>query len=309
MIVYLLLLSTLLIAAVSLILLLTASFSKGKGNWPIILLAVSVALFIYLFGPWVFLSVYLKYAFALGTLVILTIKLLKTGVVPVNVKPAGRRLASLVGSFFLLLLSALYFTGTVFQRYDSIDLALPFKQGQYFVFQGGRGLPTNVFHFFGRRTLFAMDIIKLNKLGNRANQIFSTELNDYAIFGDTIYSPCNGIVEKAEDRNPDNIPPARKRGTYNLNGVIVKTPQAYVLLGHMEQGKVFVKEGDTVGVGQPLGLAGNSGMSLEPHLHIQAHANIHNGKPWYQQPQLAITFNHKSYNLFQIIEAGNSNFR
>ena len=199
---------------------------------------------------------------------------------------------------------ALYYTGTTGRPYGVADLRLPFKSGTYFVFQGGKGLPTNIFHSTGRHTHFAMDIIKLNKYGRRSSHIFSKRLEDYEIFGDTIYAPCNGIVVKTEASNPDNIPPARKRGRFNLNHVLIESRDAFIFLGHLKQGGVLVKAGDTLVAGQPIGLAGNSGMSLEPHLHIQVHAKTTNGLPWYLQPQLSITFDGKSYLLFDEIKTG-----
>jgi hypothetical protein len=208
-------------------------------------------------------------------------------------------LAAILGTLIIL-----YFTGTAGKPYGVANLALPFKTGTYFVFQGGEGLPTNIFHYGGRRTLYAMDIIKLNSAGARAKHIFSTRLEDYEIFNDTIYSPCTGIVLKTESANPDNIPPNRKRGPKNLNHVLIETSSLYVFLGHLKQNSVFVKTGDSVIIGQPLGLAGNSGSSLEPHLHIQAHAKTNPGIPWYKEPQLLIKFNGKSYLLFEEIKTG-----
>jgi murein DD-endopeptidase MepM/ murein hydrolase activator NlpD len=41
-----------------------------------------------------------------------------------------------------------------------------------------------------------------------------------------------------------------------------------LLYAHMKPGTVRVKVGDTVGVGDLLGLVGNSGSSTEPHLHM-----------------------------------------
>jgi len=69
----------------------------------------------------------------------------------------------------------------------------------------------------------------------------------------------------------------------------------------MRYHKVFVKEGDKVITGQPLGLAGNSGFSLEPHLHIQVHARTNTGLPWYKEKPLLIEFDKKSYLLFDVI--------
>jgi murein DD-endopeptidase MepM/ murein hydrolase activator NlpD len=75
-------------------------------------------------------------------------------------------------------------------------------------------------------------------------------------------------------------------------------------MGHLKQNAVFVKEGDKVVTGQPLGCAGNSGFSIEPHLHMQAHEKTNNGMPWYRERPLLMEFDGKSYLLFEIIRAG-----
>lgn len=291
MIVYSLLAATLLFALLSLWLL-------WRGNT---VLGIALAMFIYLYGVWAFASVYGKYVFAIAASATLIIALFRKNK---RQQTTWKTAVSLAVSVILLLLSILYFTGTAGKPYGTINMALPFKTGTYFVFQGGRGLPTNVFHYSGRHTLFAMDIIKLNNAGGRARHVFSKKLEDYEIFNDTIYSPCNGIIAKEEHSNPDNIPPTRKRGPANLNGVVIETDSAWIFLGHMEHNRTFVHAGDRVVTGQPLGLAGNSGMSLEPHLHIQAHAKTFTGQPFYQEPQLLITFAGKEYLLFESIEAG-----
>ncbi|MGN6569016.1 MAG: M23 family metallopeptidase [Flavipsychrobacter sp.] len=205
-------------------------------------------------------------------------------------------------SAVLLTLIVLYFTGTT-GKPRTVSLSLPFKKGKYFVFQGGKGLPTNVFHSAMRGTIYAMDIVKLNPMGGRAKHIFSKRLEDYEIFGDTVYSPCSGHIVFTRNDRPDNIPPYRAEGRGNLNGVLIETDSFYVYLGHFKQGSVMVKPGDFVTAGQPLALAGNSGFTLEPHLHIQAHQKTYSNIPWYREPPLFIRFNGRSYNLFEVINA------
>lgn len=72
--------------------------------------------------------------------------------------------------------------------------------------QGGKGLPSNMFHITYRGAVYAIDIVKLNKYGNRASSVFSRNLTDYEIYADTIYSPCDGRILSTHDDNPDNIP-------------------------------------------------------------------------------------------------------
>jgi len=69
----------------------------------------------------------------------------------------------------------------------------------------------------------------------------------------------------------------------------------------MKKGSVVVHEGQWVVQGQALGCVGNSGFSSEPHLHIQAHAKGKPGTPWYMGEPLYISFNGRSYLLYEVI--------
>lgn len=299
MLVYLLLVVTLLLACLSL-------YLSGRGlrrglrhGWPMLLCGLAMGTFIYLYGTWVYLSVYLRYVFAAAAVPVVVFSLLRSK----EQKPGAVRIfLNLVFFLFFGALSILYFTGTA-GRSQSITIPFPLKAGRYIILQGGKGLPANLFHAGGqRKAAYAIDIARLNRWGNRARKIFSTRLEDYDIFNDTIYSPCDCIVQRAVSDNPDNIPPHRVRGPHNLNGTLLEAPGFYLYLGHMKQYQVFVHEGQKVKTGQPIGLVGNSGMSIEPHLHIQAHAKTDPGQPWYRQPQLFIRFNRKTYLLFDVID-------
>jgi hypothetical protein len=302
MIVYLLLLTTIFLAGLSIFLLWKRRHYVAAVSWHTVVVCCSLAIFIYLYGAWLFLSVYLKYVFA-AVFAFLLIYTLTAAKSLYRAGSMGKKATNLFFSAVLLILSVLYFTGTTGKPYGVANLKFPFRNGTYCVFQGGKGLPTNVFHYALRGAVYAMDIVKLNDAGNRAKQIFSTRLQDYEIFNDTLYSPCNGRVLKAKDENPDNIPPNRERGPSNTNQVLLETDSFYVFLGHLHQHSVFVREGDSVVTGQPLGCAGNSGFTLEPHLHIQVHAKTNSNIPWYKEPPLFINFDGRSYLLFQEIKA------
>ena len=270
----------------------------GQG-WHLLLLAVSIAVFIYLYGTWVFLSVYARYVFGIVFISIFILRVFgfgKKNKLPVK---SGKIVPVLFAIIFIGF-AVLYFTGTR-REIEKAALRFPLKKGSYFVLQGGKGLPANFFHYAYRGAVFAIDLVKLNKYGNRANAIFSKRLEDYEIFNDTVYSPCRGRVIRMRDENPDNIPSVRKRGPSNINQVLIETDSFYVFLGHLKQNEVYVKEGDFVEIGQVLGLVGNSGFSLEPHLHIQVHKNSHSGLNWYQEEPLYIEFDGRSYLLFEMI--------
>lgn len=301
MIPYFLFTLTLAIGLISLLLLYRASRYKWQESWALLLLSISMAGFISLYGAWFYVSVKLKTAFEVIFIIYLVYSLIRGRKQAPKISAAGKA-GSLSGSLVAGSLIVLYFTGTTGTPHFA-DLQFPLKHGDYFVMQGGKGLPTNLFHYNSRKAVFAMDLIRLNNAGERARHIFSKKLEDYFIFGDTVFSPCAGTVMRAMDDNPDNTPPERKRGPHNLNGVLIEADKFYVFLGHLKYRSVFVKAGDTVASGTPLGIAGNSGFSIEPHLHIQAHIKLDNGKNWYEQEQLFIRFSGREYLLFQTIQA------
>lgn len=299
MITYLLLAITIGAGVLSIFLLRKACRKPLRDGILTALLSFSLCLFIYLYGTWVFLSIYAKYVFG-GLYLLLALYFLWTR------KPVARATNPLYKVLLIVFFGTccvLYFTGTTGVP-EKVELDFPLKKGRYFVIQGGKGLPTNLFHYSLRGAIYAMDIVKLNDFGNRANNVFSRNLEDYVIFGDTIYSPCSGTVVRAYSSNPDNIPPNMDRGPKNTNMVVIETNTYTVFMGHMKQNSVMVKEGDVVTVGQPLGRVGNSGFSSEPHLHIQVHKK-ENGKAWYRSTPLYILFNGKGYLLNEVIKKKN----
>lgn len=298
MIVYSFLVFTLLIACVTVGTLLRATRKGIANGWSGVLLAISMAVFIYLYGAWVYVSVYLKYVFAICLAAMLFARLWLHNKATLPQTKTYRHILNISGVIVFGSLCVLYFTGTTGKPVIA-NLRFPMKAGNYFVLQGGKGLPANFFH----KASYAMDIVKLDSYGRRANNIFSTRLNDYYIFNDTVYSPCNGLVVNVRNDNPDNIPPSRRRGPHNLNAVLIDAGDYYVFLGHFKKGSVIVQEGDSVVTGQPLALAGNSGSSLEPHLHIQANRKTA-GVPWYRSKPLYMSFDGKTYLLFEIIRPG-----
>ncbi len=274
-------------------------------HWSRILVAVALALFIHLYGTWVYVSFYVKYAFDAAFLVAAFVSFFRKKPALNIAFPKWRMALNVLLSLLSAGLSVLYFTGTA-PALNPVRIHFPFKSGNYFVLQGGNGYPANFFHAGSSHSVYALDIVKLNAAGQRSNHIFSKDLTDYFIFADTIFSPCAGIVKHTVSGNLDNIPPNRTRGVHNLNNVLIETSGYYVFLGHLKQACVFVKEGDTVRPGTPLGLAGNSGFSLEPHLHIQVHRKLLRDEAWYTQPPVPVAFNGRQYRLFQIIHAVNN---
>lgn len=158
---------------------------------------------------------------------------------------------------------------TVDANRDPISLRFPLQDGVYYVGQGGANNFLN-YHNANRRQRYAIDISKLNAFGVRAEGFYPETLEKYAIYGDTLHSPCTGTISKVGTGRPDLQPP-RKDTTYPRgNHLVIECQDVRVVLAHMKEGSVAVNDEDTVRTGRPIGRVGNSGRTTEPHLHIHA---------------------------------------
>ena len=83
-------------------------------------------------------------------------------------------------------------------------------------------------------------------------------------------APADGVVIEVQDDIAENTPGSSLPNVHpGGNHVSIQTaPEEFLTLAHMQPGSITVAKGDTVTTGQLLGLAGNSGNSSEPHLHI-----------------------------------------
>ena len=154
---------------------------------------------------------------------------------------------------------------------EPIQLSFPLKNGIYYISAGGSTDIINYHNIYAPER-YAHDIFKLNIYGFRAQGIYPSHLFKYEIFGDTIFSPCNGLVITAIDSFKDKSPPEVGKLTEG-NEIYIRDKDVIVNMSHLMQGSLMVNKGDTVVIGQPIACVGNSGRSSEPHLHIQAQKN------------------------------------
>ena len=114
-----------------------------------------------------------------------------------------------------------------------------------------------------------------------ANRIYhgsSTDPNSYTIFGKEAIAVADAKVVSVIDNLPEQMP-----GQYPTNisidqadgnSVVLDLGENhYAVYAHLQPGKMRVHPGDTVKRGQVLGLVGNTGNSVAPHLHFHVVSN------------------------------------
>lgn len=100
------------------------------------------------------------------------------------------------------------------------------------------------------------------------------QLSSYPYFGDEVHSATSGTVVGVLDRLPDGpitleLPPITAADAGGNHVVVAIGHGRFAYYAHLQPGSVRVQVGDRVGVGETLGLLGNSGNSNAPHLHFQ----------------------------------------
>jgi len=114
-------------------------------------------------------------------------------------------------------------------------------------------------------------------------------VEDTLTWSQPVFSPVDGIVVASHDAESD-----RKRisfaydllslmwnkpkvsdgfGAFGGNHIMIESKGYFVLLCHLKQGSLRANIDDAVRVGQKVGEVGNSGSSIQPHLHVQVMSN------------------------------------
>ncbi len=115
------------------------------------------------------------------------------------------------------------------------------------------------------------------------------KLESYTIFGKPVIAVADGVVVNTANDQPEQMPGQFPNGISltqaDGNFVILDLGQnRYALYAHMQPGSVRVHKGDRVTRGQVIGLVGNTGNSVAPHLHFQVMAGpssfASNGLPY-----------------------------
>lgn len=278
-----LIIGTHLVAPVALITWLLIFKSKTKFNWCLKTLVVGGYVFLFhLAGRWSYISVYGRYLIMLLLLAAIGFSFLKVKDEPFwNLKNRIEWLATIgAGLVFgaIIFMVGTAISGRIYPG-DPIELSFPLKAGAYYVINGGSSILVNNYRansYFNRKKIaaavqFAVDLEKLDRMGMAIPKFQSRDYKSYPIFGETVYSPCDGqVVEVVEDL-PDLNPPFKDWLNLTGNRVVIKSfERTLITLSHLQKGSITVKPGDWVKPGEAIASVGNSGLSIRPHLTIQA---------------------------------------
>ncbi|MBM3462118.1 MAG: hypothetical protein FJX76_08470 [Armatimonadetes bacterium] len=125
----------------------------------------------------------------------------------------------------------------------------------------------------------AWDFVVTDETG-RTHRGLGLHPDDYYAFGLPVAAPVDGVVVAALDGVPDNLPPRENFVAPWGNYLIIEqAPGVFVEISHFQQGSMVVRPGQSVKRGQVLGRCGNSGRSLEPHIHVQVQTGAYLGAP------------------------------
>ena len=157
-------------------------------------------------------------------------------------------------------------------EFNSVPLLPPFM-GEWEIYQGFDGK-----HTHQGQWRHALDFYMTEEGKSYAER--GGKLSDYFCFGIPVISPVFGDVVRFYDKLADNAPGEVDTKNNWGNFILIRLQSGlHVLLAHLRQNSVKVKEGDHVKPGDVLAACGNSGRSPQPHLHLQVQQEAGLGSP------------------------------
>ncbi|MCT2535327.1 M23 family metallopeptidase [Aquibacillus koreensis] len=257
------------------ILMLWKEKNNSKLEWLLkMLTTVAIVAWVFQTGRWDWISYYLRYILLLLLLLGIYFSWKKIKQLPFYIKFTRKQIINTGIYAFLLIVFGIY-NGVAITGYSTnqqaIDLNFPLQNGTYYVAHGGNHTQLN-YHNAYESQQFALDVVKLNNFGIRTAGFYPKELDKYAIYGETLYSPCDGEIIESRGNLPDLTPSEMdvENPEGNYVALTCDGSDVVIYIAHMQQDSVIVMEGDRVEALDPIGRVGNSGNTSEPHLHIHA---------------------------------------
>lgn len=117
---------------------------------------------------------------------------------------------------------------------------------------------------------FAYDFLKIGGEG-RSYEGSGGRNSDYFAYGAPVLAAADGEVVYMKNDVPENVPGQAMAATPGGNSIVIRHEgNIYTYYAHMRPSGMQVGVGDTVVAGDAIGEVGNSGDSVEPHLHFHA---------------------------------------
>lgn len=278
-----------------------------------IIMSISFLLLLNTIAYWQHFSIYLPYAIFMIFIIVCYFSYKKVkSCDDYNMKKYRKLIHRILIVFLSIFFTTIFIGALKSKNYseEAINLSFPLRNGKYTITDGGDGKisPLMNYHYMFLtvnkfKTLltksdswdnnsklqsgdrYAVDVVKLNNIGALSKKILPHEINNYEIYEDDIYSPCDGQAIEVVDNYDNNIPLTGGYPKNVGNHVIIKfnNSNKAIVLGHMQKDSIKIKSGDIVKEGQIIGKVGNSGWSEWPHVHIKVMEmkddNFWNGEP------------------------------
>jgi Peptidase family M23 len=241
-------------------------------------MAQTILLIVYLAGYWEFFGMKLRRLFPISLEILLLAQLAYRAASQTHFE-YNLYLADGMFAVEVFLLIQLVRIMVVILKKDKsmLEIEFPLRSGKFLITDGGNSSISRLmnYHYWSpvhrkndtyKSMLYATDIVKIVP---PYPSFLPPENTDYPIFGEPVYCPIDGTVVKVEHSIADNRPYSGNYPYNTGNTVVIRKDDLYFLLGHLKEGSVMVKVGDVVTAGRQIALAGNSGMSERPHIHIQ----------------------------------------
>jgi hypothetical protein len=194
------------------------------------------------------------------------------GLLRTILRPPAIRKTRTIG-FVTLLVSALWANTTLVappltteEWRSSHTYRLPFD-GMWSVTAGGDDIATN-YHGSTAAYRWGYDFTKLvDKSPHRGD---GSKNEDHHSWSAPVRAPVAATVVFVQNGIEDHLPgePTKDTEPFGNHIVLQVAEDEFVFLAHLQHASISVQVGDKVEPGQALGAAGNSGHSVDPHIHM-----------------------------------------
>ncbi len=137
--------------------------------------------------------------------------------------------------------------------------------GEWVTLAGGNDMDTN-YHSTTAAYRWGYDFGKLQD--GKKFKLDGGKVEDYFAFGQPVVAPVDGKVIAVETGLSDGAPGQQDTAALGNFIIIEVEPDEFVFLAHLKSDSVAVRVGELVKSGQVIAAVGNSGRTIEPHLHM-----------------------------------------